>query len=143
VDVFTPRKRSRLMASIRSTKNRTTELRLIFIFRKASIVGWRRRYPLFGRPDFVFPRAKLAIFVDGCFWHGCPRCYRAPRSSKTYWNAKLSRNKARDLIVSRHLRSKGWRVLRVWECRLERPALFLRQIAKILDEEKKDRHLSY
>lgn len=79
-DVFTKKKRSQIMAAVRSTGNRTTELRLASILRANGITGWRRHQPLPGKPDFVFRRERLAVFADGCFWHGCPRHLRMPFS---------------------------------------------------------------
>jgi DNA mismatch endonuclease (patch repair protein) len=131
VDNLDKQQRSRAMAKVRARGNASTELRAVKLFRTNGITGWRRHLPLAGRPDFAFPRAKLAVFVDGCFWHGCPRCYRAPQSSKVFWRAKLAENKARDLVVNRQLRADGWKVLRVWECQLRKPAVFLRRLAKI------------
>jgi DNA mismatch endonuclease (patch repair protein) len=72
-DVFTKAKRSAVMSLIRGRGNKDTELRLIAIFSEHRISGWRRLHRLHGRPDFVFPREKLVVFVDGCFWHGCPK----------------------------------------------------------------------
>lgn len=124
--------RSRIMAGIRSRGNRTTEFALARVFRSQKIKGWRRHLPLPGRPDFVFPRARLTIFVDGCFWHGCKRCYQAPRSNRAYWANKLRRNKARDATVSRILKKKGWKVCRVWEHSLKNPEKVAAKIRKIL-----------
>ena len=67
------------------------------------------------RPDVVFPRLRLAIFVDGCFWHSCPNHGRAPSSNPTYWPAKLAGNVSRDSRVDRLLRDAGWQVVRLWE----------------------------
>lgn len=120
-DVFTKAKRSIVMAAIRSRGNKDTELKLMAIFRMCRITGWRRHYPILGKPDFVFPRERLAIFVDGCFWHGCPKHGRKPGSNREYWVPKLRRNRQRDLNVSRRLRAKGWRVMRIWEHRLLEP----------------------
>lgn len=117
-DTFSKQKRSEVMALIRSHGNKATELRLIGIFREASIIGWRRKQPLTGKPDFVFRKQRLAVFVDGCFWHGCPKCYRRPASNQTYWDEKIQRNRKRDLLVTRELRKTGWRVLRIWEHQL-------------------------
>lgn len=108
------------MALIRSRGNRDTELRMIALFREHGITGWRRGVAVFGKPDFVFRAGKVAVFVDGCFWHGCPRHATKPAGNREFWEAKLSRNKARDRKVSRTLRAAGWRVLRVWECALAR-----------------------
>jgi DNA mismatch endonuclease (patch repair protein) len=72
------------------------------------------------RPDFVFPSLKLAVFVDGCFWHGCPRHATKPKNNAAFWRKKLAANQARDRLVTRVLRSRGWRVLRIWEHELTR-----------------------
>ncbi len=113
-DTFSKQKRSQVMALIRSHGNKATELRLIVIFREAGIVGWRRKQALAGKPDFVFRKQRLAVFVDGCFWHGCPKCYRRPASNQEYWDDKIQRNRKRDKLVTRELRKTGWRVLRIW-----------------------------
>jgi DNA mismatch endonuclease (patch repair protein) len=118
--------RSRNMAAIRSTGNATTELRLASALRRAGLSGWRRHQALLGKPDFVWPAHRLAVFVDGCFWHGCPRCYQLPRHNAGYWAAKVHRNRTRDRIVSRELRKKGWTVIRLWECQLSRRAGLIR-----------------
>jgi DNA mismatch endonuclease (patch repair protein) len=119
-DVFTPEKRSAVMARIRSSGNKDTELRMIALFRAHGVTGWRRNQAIFGKPDFVFRRERVAIFVDGCFWHSCPKPKHAPlpKNRAEWWSAKLSRNKVRDQIVTRTLKRKGWRVVRVWECDL-------------------------
>ena len=70
---------------------------------------------MFGKPDFVFPAERIAVFVDGCFWHGCPRHYRAPAQNGDFWVRKLNNNRNRDKLVTRTLRARGWTVLRVWE----------------------------
>lgn len=107
--------RSRTMAQVRSRGNRSTELRLIALMKAHAIKGWRRHLPLPGKPDFTFPTERLAVFVDGCFWHGCPTCYRAPADNRDYWCAKVKRNRKRDREVVRELEARGWRVLRIWE----------------------------
>lgn len=103
------------MSSIRSKRNKDTELKLMVIFRESGVKGWRRNQRLHGKPDFVFRRERLAVFVDGCFWHGCPDHGRKPTSNEHYWRPKLMRNKLRDAQVTRELRKAGWRVLRLWE----------------------------
>jgi len=127
-DVFTSKKRSAVMARIRGQGNKTTELALAAILRAEGVSGWRRHLPLPGRPDFAFPRVKIAIFVDGCFWHGCPKCYRRPASNRRFWDGKLLRNQARDRLVSRQLRIRGWTVFRIWEHDLKRPRLLMAQL---------------
>lgn len=76
---------------------------------------YRVRLALPGTPDLVFPRARVAVFVDGCFWHGCPSHYTAPEANSEFWEAKLKRNQLRDRRVNRLLAESGWRVVRVWE----------------------------
>ena len=110
--------RSALMAKVRSRGNLSTELRLAGLFRKFRIHGWRRGHPLIGRPDFVFRSQRIAVFVDGCFWHGCPTCYRRPHANRSYWDEKVKRNRMRDQHVNRTLKQKGWRVVRLWEHQL-------------------------
>ncbi len=133
-DIFTKAKRSEVMSRIRSHGNRGTELRLIALMRADGITGWRRNAPLFGKPDFVFRSARLAVFVDGCFWHACPRHATMPRNNRAFWEAKLTRNAARDREVTRTLRKAGWRVLRVWECALstKRAAATVRRLVLAL-----------
>ena len=122
MDFLTKKQRSVRMAAIKDRGNRTTELRILELFRQEGIHGWRRHWNLEGKPDFVFPRERLAVFVDGCFWHGCPHHFKRPRSRRAFWNAKVARNKARDLQVNRRLREKGWTVIRIWEHSLTRKA---------------------
>ncbi len=114
-DFLTKPQRSALMSSIKGKGNKDTELALITLFRRHRITGWRRNQKVFGKPDFTFREKRLAVFVDGCFWHGCPRCYRRPESNRKFWDAKIARNRERDREVSRELRRLGWRVLRIWE----------------------------
>ena len=114
-DTLSKEKRSELMSKIRGKGNRTTELRLISIMRSMRISGWRRNYPLFGKPDFVFPRMGLAVFVDGCFWHACPDHCKVPKSNREFWIAKLEKNASRDELVTRTLKASGWEVVRIWE----------------------------
>jgi DNA mismatch endonuclease (patch repair protein) len=118
VDVLDSAARSELMRRIRSHGNKSTELKIIEVFRANAITGWRRKQKLYGKPDFVFRKSKVCVFVDGCFWHGCPKCYRSPSSNVGYWSGKIQRNKVRDRLVSRTLRGDGWHVLRIWEHQL-------------------------
>lgn len=130
-DVFTKAKRSQVMARIRGKGNKSTELALAGILRSNGINGWRRGQPVFGKPDFVFQTAKLAVFVDGCFWHGCPRHATTPATNRAFWRLKLLKNKQRDKRVSRTLRSEGWKVIRIWECALMNPPAISRLTARI------------
>lgn len=115
MDIVTRRTRSRIMSQVKSEGNRSTELRMIRVLRQAGVTGWRRRLSVYGRPDFVFLRARVAVFVDGCFWHGCSRHCRMPHSKRAYWRAKIERNKARDREARLFLRKTGWFVVRFWE----------------------------
>jgi DNA mismatch endonuclease (patch repair protein) len=148
-DVFTKSKRSEVMSRIRGRGNKDTELALAALLRAHRITGWRRQVlvrvtvegslsrvegkqrqrnsqrstfnsQLTVRPDFVFPKTRTVIFVDGCFWHGCPKHATRPKNNREFWRRKLSANKTRDALVTRVLRHSGWRVLRVWEHELAR-----------------------
>ena len=112
--------RSRYMAAVKSRDNESTERRMLRLLRQHRLSGWRRHHPVHGTPDFCWPKKKIALFVDGCFWHGCPSCYRTPKSNVKFWVAKVNGNRKRDRRVNRALRTEGWTVLRVWECQLDK-----------------------
>ncbi|MGH7945122.1 MAG: very short patch repair endonuclease [Opitutaceae bacterium] len=114
-DVFSRKKRSAVMSLIRGAGNKDTELRLIAIFRMHGIKGWRRRRDLVGKPDFIFPRERIVVFVDGCFWHGCPTHATWPKQNAEFWRTKILGNQRRDRAVGRLLKKAGWRVVRIWE----------------------------
>jgi DNA mismatch endonuclease (patch repair protein) len=109
-------------------------LRLIELFRAHKITGWRRQASVFGRPDFIFAKPRVALFVDGCFWHGCPKHATRPKNNRAFWRRKLAANRARDARVTRTLRRAGWRVVRVWEHDLawKHQARLLNKIRKAL-----------
>lgn len=132
VDVFSPSKRSEIMAKIKSRGNQLTELRLIKIFKAFKIHGWRRRARVFGSPDFVFPKARLAVFVDGCFWHSCHLHGGLPASNQNFWMRKLERNRKRDRFVTRELKKNGWAVLRIWQHELKMSDEVARRICRSL-----------
>lgn len=160
-DVFTPTKRSEVMSRIRGRGNRDTELALAKLLRQCHITGWRRhlkiklgelqvkkpaskpqnnsspatrtRAQFIVHPDFVFPRQRTAVFVDGCFWHGCPKHSNLPVNNRDFWEKKLNGNKARDRFVNRCLRKAGWQVVRIWEHDLtKRPDMCVRRIQRAL-----------
>ena len=135
-DVFTCTKRSDVMSRIRSKGNASTELALARELRRAGLGGWRRHVPLPGKPDFYYPNERLCIFVHGCFWHGCPRCYRQPGSNVQYWSAKLIGNRRRDARVTRRLRRGSFSVVTCWECQLTAHGMpsVLRRIARALEK---------
>jgi DNA mismatch endonuclease (patch repair protein) len=112
--------RSRNMRAIRSSNNATTERKLRAHLVQLGIVGWKMRPPdLPGAPDFVFPGLRTVLFTDGCFWHGCPKCGHTPKSNVGYWKKKLERNKSRDMAINAELRSRGFTVVRIWECEVK------------------------
>ncbi|MDE5593458.1 MAG: very short patch repair endonuclease [Clostridiales bacterium] len=119
-DVFSTEKRSEIMKSVKSRNTRTTELKLISIFKELHIIGWRRTYPLVGKPDFVFPKKRIVVFVDGCFWHGHDCRNVTPSANAEFWNAKRDYNKRHDTVVTETLENKNWMVIRIWECELKK-----------------------
>jgi DNA mismatch endonuclease (patch repair protein) len=125
-------KRSKNMQAIRAKGNKSTELKMVKLFRENKITGWRRHLPLPGKPDFTFRKEKLALFVDGCFWHRCPKCYREPKTNAEFWKNKIENNVKRDRRVTSELKQAGWSVLRLWECQLKKPQRFLTRIQKKL-----------
>lgn len=131
-DVFDTAKRSEVMSRIRGKGNKSTELALASAFRRAHITGWRRhvaiklglgpriakrlgKTQLIVKPDFVFKQERVAVFVDGCFWHQCPLHSSVPENNREFWERKLARNVERDRLHDRELKKAGWKVVRFWE----------------------------
>lgn len=114
-DRLTRAERSAQMARIRKT-NSKPELALRAALRSAGI-RFRTYSKVTGTPDIVLTDYRVAVFVHGCFWHGCPHHYRRPKTNLAYWIPKLERNKRRDARTVRALRREGWSVVTVWECR--------------------------
>lgn len=112
---------SRTMSSIRA-KNTKPELIFRDILSKAGIRGYRLHWKsAAGRPDIAFPKKKVAVFVHGCFWHGCPYCKpRLPKTHRAFWRKKIEINKIRDASKEGLLRRAGWRVFVLRECRLKK-----------------------
>src|SRR3989338_4707861 len=110
-DVLTKKQRSYCMSRIRAEDTRPE-----IIFRKAiagaGIQGYRLHYKLLGKPDIVFPKRRIAIFIDGCFWHKCPKCFPDLSTAKRYWVNKIQSNIDRDIRVSKELKKTGWKVIR-------------------------------
>lgn len=122
------------MSKIRAKGNYTTEIKMVELLRKNKIKGWRRHQKVFGNPDFIFKENKVAVFIDGCFWHGCPKCYVSPQSNKDYWSNKISNNRIRDRRITKELMRQGWRVIRIWEHSMQRSYLIIRKLKTILSE---------
>src|SRR3972149_1453924 len=115
-DVFTKAKRSEVMSAVRGRGNRSTEWRLRARLISSGISGWKLHpNDIIGKPDFVFPEKRVAIFIDGCFWHGCKKCRTIPATNRAFWLKKIERNRGRDKEVTHTLGRAGWSVLRFWE----------------------------
>jgi len=146
-DVFSKATRSQVMSRIRGSENRDTELALAKLLRRNGITGWRRhrrigvtsadssdvRRGRYTRPDFAFARARVVVFVDGCFWHGCGKHANFPATNTKFWKAKLTANKSRDRLVNRRMKTMGWIVVRIWEHQLtSNPDACVRRIKRAL-----------
>ena len=131
-DVFSSEKRSDIMRRVKSSKNKSTELKMIEYFLENNITGWRRNYPVKGHPDFVFLNQRIAVFVDGCFWHGHDCRNLRPSDNSDYWMAKIEKNKEHDRIITSQFEERHWRVIRIWECELKK------KNRSLLDEKMKD-----
>ena len=119
-DVFDKHKRSEIMSRVKSKGNKSTELQLINIFDEFGIKGWRRNYNVKGHPDFVFLKRKIAVFVDGCFWHGHNCRNLKPEDNKDYWDKKINRNIEHDKEITSLFQKRGWTVIRIWECEFKK-----------------------
>lgn len=119
-DKLSQAERSALMAKVRSTGNRSTESRVEAALIDANITDWVKHPDMPGKPDFFFPNQNLVVFVDGCFWHGCPKHTRFPQANAEYWRNKIGRNRRRDNRVRRQLRRDHFHVMRIWEHDLKR-----------------------
>lgn len=121
------------MSAIRGKRNRSTELRLRMALVHAGIKGWQlhaRELP--GNPDFFFTKKKVAVFVDGCYWHGCPQCGHIPKTRSFFWEAKIKSNQQRDKRVSMELKKMDILPMRIWEHELKRSDLLQKTLTKIL-----------
>lgn len=115
---------SAIMSRIRA-RNTKPELALRQALRALGWTGYRLHYKRVpGRPDIAFVGKRVAVFVHGCFWHGCPKCAPSrPKSHQAFWNAKLDANKARDKRKERSLMDEGWKVVTCWECQIKANAI--------------------
>ena len=134
-DVFSKEKRSQVMKAVKSRNAKTTELKMLQVFKDLHIIGWRRTYPLVGKPDFVFPKKRIAVFVDGCFWHGHDCRNVTPKENSDFWEKKRRYNKSHDEEVAKILTTKGWDVIRIWECELKRKnkEILIAKLAELLN----------
>lgn len=114
-DTVSQKTRSKIMAKVHS---RGTKLE-IALLNTLIQRGWdffeEQAQDILGHPDFVYRACKVAIFVDSCYWHGCPQHLRMPSSNIDYWTKKIARNKKRDVRIRKQLREEGWYVVSIWE----------------------------
>lgn len=123
------------MSRIRA-KDTGPELRLRRILYKTGVWGYRLSYDLPGKPDLVFVRKRLAVFIDGCFWHKCPKHFVSPETRTEFWINKIDGNVRRDDTVNAKLKEAGWRVLRFWEHEIrENPEKVILKIVGCLNQE--------
>ena len=122
-DVFDKEARSAIMRAVKSKNTKSTELALIKLFKENHITGWRHSYNVKGHPDFVFLEKRIAIFVDGCFWHGHDCRNTRPADNAEYWAKKRERNIQRDKETTERFEKRGWTVVRIWECELRKKNL--------------------
>lgn len=119
VDKFSKEVRSRIMSKIKGKNTRPELLLRKALFKLGYRYGLNHRFKeLNFKPDLVMVSRRICIFIDGCFWHGCPKCYKEPKSNKKYWLPKIRRNIERDWEQNRYLKKSGWSIIRVWEHKL-------------------------
>jgi len=137
-------KSSRNLSAVRGRNNRSTELCLRLALVRARLRGWKlHAHGLPGNPDFVFLRRRLAVFVDGCFWHGCPDCGHVPKTNTSFWRAKIRRNIQRDRKSNEELRKRNFRVARLWEHELQSDVRkCVMRISAMLRQKRKKRSLA-
>jgi DNA mismatch endonuclease (patch repair protein) len=131
-------KRSYMMSTVRGKNNKSTEMRLKMAMVRMGLNNWKlNNRTLPGKPDIFFPKNLLAIFTDGCYWHGCPKCGHIPKTRPDYWLAKINGNRQRDRVVKLKLKAIGIRSLRIWEHELANRALIdgcILRIIRMLEE---------
>ena len=119
-DTVSQKKRSEIMKANKPKRNKSTELKLIQLFKQLGLKGWRRNYKIAGAiPDFVFLKKRIAVFADGCFWHGHNCRNLTPKQNSEYWQKKIENNRIRDKEINERLERKGWKVIRIWECEIK------------------------
>ena len=111
VDVHTKEQRGYNMSQIKSSETKP-ELKLKNYFEKKNFIYQSKEY---GKPDFINYGKKIVVFIDGCFWHKCPRCFKLPETNKDFWTRKINENCRRDMEITLNYKSSGWKVVRIWE----------------------------
>ncbi len=133
-DKFDKKTRSSIMSKIRD-KNTSLETNFRKLLWKEGLRGYRIHCKLPGKPDVVFAKRKVAIFMDGCFWHKCPKCYTPPKTNKKYWLPKIDKNSMRDRKNVKMLKKKGFRVVRLWEHEIKKnPRKCIVKVNKCLEQ---------
>lgn len=138
-DIFSKDKRSKNMSKI-GPKDTGPEIKVRkWLFSRG--LGYRLHADLLGKPDIVFPSKKVAIFVNGCFWHlhGC-KYSKFPTTNKNFWKKKLTKNKKRDHRVTKNLKERGWRIITIWQCEIRTRSKFKERMQKLMKEIKVDRN---
>jgi DNA mismatch endonuclease, patch repair protein len=132
-DVLTEKQRAYNMSKIRG-KNTKPEMKLRKLLWSAGVRGYRIHYDLPGKPDIVYVKKRVAIFIDGCFWHKCPICFQEPNTRKDFWMKKIQSNIDRDKKMNEQLRKNGWTVIRIWEHEIKKePEIAFSRIIKLLN----------
>jgi DNA mismatch endonuclease, patch repair protein len=127
-DVLTPAQRKLNMSRIKG-KDTSPEIKIRKLLFSKGVRGYRINYKLTGKPDIVFLGKKVAVFIDGCFWHKCPIHFKEPETRKEFWLEKINRNVERDQMINIELKEAGWKVLRIWEHQVrENPDLVVTKI---------------
>lgn len=127
--------RSKMMSAIKGRGNKSTERNFRLALVRAKISGWKLNLKIVGNPDICFYNEKVVVFLDGCFWHGCPKCGHIPKKNFLYWETKILRNKERDSEKALKLEEQGYKVIRFWEHELiENMPACVSKLKKLLRE---------
>jgi len=111
--------RSKMMGAIKNANNKSTEQKFQKALIDAGVTYFQVNAKLIGNPDIFFPSYKVVVFLDGCFWHGCPKCGHIPKTNTPYWATKIQRNKERDISKRSALREQGYEIVQYWEHELK------------------------
>lgn len=132
MDVHSKKTRSFNMSQIKSI-NTKPEIKFRKVLWKTGVRGYRVKTKIYGKPDIYFPKKKLAIFIDGCFWHKCKVCYKEPKSNQKFWINKIEANINRDSKVNSILKTQNIYVVRIWEHLIREDVSYsVSKISKIL-----------
>ena len=132
-DNLKPEDRRKTMQAVKG-KGTRLEKRLFSMLARMGLKGWKKNVEaVIGKPDVAFMKQRVAVFIDGCFWHGCPHCQRKlPQTNRQYWKRKIQRNIALAQLHNRRLRAEGWAVIRIWGHEINKATNAMKIRAKIL-----------